>query len=788
MFNTSQNSQNKGFNISTNSTDKNNNCQNRIRASFDVKFNNKSFNKIKLSNDNNNNSSSKNNNYLKCRKWDYLNEDNEISIEHKKKLIFQKINKEKMNEIIDDIKLSELNEKFNDSYLSKPSIGTLNSLNYLIEDTYYSCPAENEILLSDKLKLKPYVDKYRKIRKDGNCFFRAIIFDFLENIILSKKIMLMKELLILFDEKISLENPKIKNKDYIIDNIKTIGKENIIIILTILINYMDEEFMDKDDELSAYIILLKVFLNCPEFDYGMVFFTRYLIYEFISENEKKILSQDNKVEIGYLLPDKYILEQNGKYVYLFEDFYKELIKMEQPIDKIGAIISPYVFDFNLNVLEYNYGTENNIIQEFPHKSRKYTNYELFEINLLFKDNQYDIYYKKYFYEKYYKDMDILIDNKEKLSILKSQVDANNNNNNDKKISNYSFGSKLVKLANSRIIHSGPDFKISKTINSSDGSDNNTIKKKSTEIEKRKERKEKTYIIKNSLKDNSISLNVGIPICLNCKNEYNPINSDFGLCQNCVIISLKDEILTAYFTYLQKGYTKDCEEKLNNFISKIKIKTNLGKKIYLDTAIRNNGFTFKNLFNELKQTLCLYCGSSIENNKYYLECPCKCKICKKECFKQYMNHIEDMNKIVFINGNENEMCIIPMTECPCGYKYKLKSFLTIIDELDKINEKSYKKIYEEQIKNNWKWICMVCKQNFNKNNKYFRLLLSDDKMNKNILKKLELKHLICTACYTNEKIEKKNNEIYCQFCDSKHTIDYVKFVNENNKTESACILI
>ena len=335
MLNTSQN---KDFNISINSIDKNNNDRKSIRT-FDDKYNNKYFSNLNISNikNNNDNNNSGKNNYLKCRKLQYLNDDNEISIENSIKLITQKINKEKVDIIIDDIQKRDLSISSQNTF-DLPSIGTLNSLNFLIEDTYNVCRAENEILLSDKTRLKPYVYKYRKIKKDENCFFRGIIFLFLEHIILSKNIMLMKELLILFNEKISLDNPKIKNKEYIIENIKAVDKDNIIIFLFIIIKYMDENNIDKDDELTAYKILLKVYLNSPEFDLGMIFFTRYLLYEYISENEKKILSKEIKVEIGNLLPDKYVLEEDGKYVYLFEDFYQELINMGQYIERIGAFV------------------------------------------------------------------------------------------------------------------------------------------------------------------------------------------------------------------------------------------------------------------------------------------------------------------------------------------------------------------------------------------------------------------------------------------------------------------
>ena len=115
-------------------------------------------------------------------------------------------------------------------------------------------------------------------------------------------------------------------------------------------------------------------------------------------------------------------------------------------------------------------------------------------------------------------------------------------------------------------------------------------------------------------------------------------------------------------------------------------------------------------------------------------------------------------------------------------------MDIIKKLDKMNEKSYKKIFELQIKNNWKWICMICRQNFKKKNQYFRLYLSDDNINKDLLKKFELKHLICKKCCEDNNIIKENEiKYYCRFCNSEHLIDYIKKVNSDNKTESDCII-
>jgi len=714
-------------------------------------------------------------NYLKCRKWENLNDDNESSIEQKFELIGQSINKDELNILIDNIRKNDLNKIFkqnNNFDENENTIGTLKTLNSLIENTYLKFSVEQIIKNSDMLRLKPYVYKYRQIKKDDHCLFRGIIFYFLECIILTKNKMLMKELLILFNEKISLDNPKIQNKDYIIDNIKKIDREIVIKVLYIIINYIDEENIEKDDDLTAYIILLKIFLYCPEFDYGIIFFTRYLIYEFISENEDKIYSKEIKIKIGNLLPNKYIINNNGEYEYLFEEFYKELLSMGKMIENIIIFIAPYVFIFNLNILKYSYGKENNEIKEKPYKCGKHTDYEIF---LIIRDEHYDIYYKKYFYEKYYQKMDILLDEEDNNNSFEDEVNS--------KIKNGSYKNQALKRTT--INNQNYNRKLD-----NDRSNLNIDTKKNINSKSMQE-KHQTYIITNSSINNSFINNENYPKCLKCHNQYYHKENVFGLCKECLSLQLKDEILTAYLTYIQKGYRLNCEETIKNYISEIKMTTLLQHDIYLDMAIINGGFTFKDLFNEIKQTICLYCGSNIVDNKYYFEFPCKCKICNKKCFDNYMSYIEEMNIMVLFNEKEDEKSIIPFTECPCGYKYNLKSFLNLINKMDKINEKSCKKIFEKQIKNNWKWMCMVCRQNFNRKTKFFRLILEDKKIDKELLKKYELKHLICNQCAKEKKIDNIQNRvttINCNFCNSEHSIVFIKEVDENNNTKSACIII
>jgi hypothetical protein len=135
----------------------------------------------------------------------------------------------------------------------------------------------------------------------------------MENIVLTNNIMLMKELLILYHEKINLKNELLKEKEYLY----VFHQMNINIvtqIIYILINTMESN-VEK-----AYKCLLKVFIYCPDFDFSIIYFTRYLIYEYISANQDKIYSREFQVEIGTLLPEDFVAEKGNK-----NEYYNYLI-------------------------------------------------------------------------------------------------------------------------------------------------------------------------------------------------------------------------------------------------------------------------------------------------------------------------------------------------------------------------------------------------------------------------------------------------------------------------------
>lgn len=751
--------------------------------------------------------------YLKSRKWKYIYEEEDRYIELNFKNIEKNLKKEDIDILLENINKSSLNEVLNNNQINedKYSIGVLHSLEYLIEKMYDFSLINEENMLSDMSRLKQLLFKYRRLKKDGNSFYRGIIFSFLENVIFTKNILLMKEILILFYEKISEKNKNIIGRKNVLNSFEKIEKNIVINILYIIIKQMEKQLKEKNIELTPYIILLKVFLFCNEFDEGMIFFTRYLIYEYIQENEIKLLNENKKIKILELIPNIFKIANDPK-----NDFYKNLITLgcEAYHNSIYSYIVPYVFNCTLNVLVYKKNPEDALIQQLEYRKEKHTEYE---INLLFKEKDFDIYYKNYFYTKYYSDLDNLIANKkdEELNIFNSEEKDKNNNNINKHISRR-ISSQYPDSMTKTNLQLSTQFKdpekkegrkyVLKCSESNMGNVTNfggenkyvnTIKNYDNVNNVKYERLEKK---KNTLKEKDLSVSRIYKMLKrgeNCHNKDCPSmitkENIFNLCDMCIIKEIKTYILQTYLMYLQIDINKDSAYRLKQYFAKAEIQISEANKIPLMQIIQELNLNFDELFTAVRTNICLWCWKNLENNNYFIELPCKCKICSKKCFENYTKIVEEKNDKVMLKEQENddkEIIIMPMNECPCGYEYKLKDFVYMIKTLQEKKLNSCINTYLKQIKNNWKWDCVFCKKNFSKKIKYIRFYFKDknlDKIFKN--NKIEYKHSVCEKCALDKNIKIGDSmKIFCDFCDSEHDIEQIKNVGENNKTDSDCIIL
>jgi hypothetical protein len=83
---------------------------------------------------------------------------------------------------------------------------------YILSNNQYQ--NNSEIDLNSKYnKLKPIIYRYRQIKGDGNCFYRAVMFRYIEQIILKENIVLLKK--IIMDMQQCFNSSEIKNRLYI---------------------------------------------------------------------------------------------------------------------------------------------------------------------------------------------------------------------------------------------------------------------------------------------------------------------------------------------------------------------------------------------------------------------------------------------------------------------------------------------------------------------------------------------------------------------------------------------
>ena len=677
--------------------------------------------------------------FLMKRIWD-SSDDNKIEqIESKVEQIYKVLDKEKINSLIDQINRCKLERFYKDfkPKVNDKTIGSVSSLDFLVETTFNCNESNYDIMITDRKELNPYIYKFRSVLGDGDCFYRGFIFSFLENIILTNNIMLMKELLILYYEKINLKNELLKKKDYLI----YFHQMNISIttqIIYILINQMENNIN------SAYNCLLKVFLYCPDFDFDIIYFTRYLIYEYISANENKIYSRKFQVEVGCLLPENFVVEKGDKNEYLFEDYYSmQLMQPKSFAEKIVLYIVPFVFNVNMNILIYDFGINGapSSIQprDFTHGDK---NNSQIEINLLFRKAHYDIYYKQKYYEDNKKFLNQLKNTKEDIKIINRKPKEEK-----KEIDKSEENSHALDL-----INDDGDIEDDKNDKNKDNNENNQ------------------------------------PICLECKRPYSHQLNSFYLCNKCLLNNLKSALLGVYIEFIQH------EENLINTMKKLKLilqKTpcsisEIQNNTTIYEAINNSNFKFEEIFLDIRKKICLYCGENLKSeNDYFIKFPCSCRICTQKCFLSYTNMMKKLIILKDSSNNEESTKRLNFLNCFCGYTYHTLDILEMVQETDKRNLKEQKEMYQNYILNLWNWKCMICHKSFNRVDVFYRLIFETDKIDKKLLKpKSNLKHLLCGVCHENTVKEQK--VIFCKICDFEHKINKIKKVDENNEDEGCVI--
>ena len=316
------------------------------------------------------------------------NLNNSQIIEENFKSISNLIRKDQITEIRDEYNSKNIDDIYQDiDKLKDSKIGSLNPFKYYIQ-LKFCCEEKYEKLLDLNISdLEIY--KYRKVKGDGNCFFRSFIFSFIENIILKENIALMKEIFIKFNN--FSENYLSMNEDIY---------EEIKIILYIIIDFMQTD----NNNSAAFMFFQKAYLFSECLDAGIVLFMRYLIKEYLSSNQNSYYENNRDVPIGSLLPKEYIRGD----VFLFDEYYKnDLMKMNEDAKNIAVYVAPYALNCELNIFEIKYEYNDKTKMIFCDKNKRINPNEddpkFIRINLIYNSEimHYELAYTKIFYDEYY---------------------------------------------------------------------------------------------------------------------------------------------------------------------------------------------------------------------------------------------------------------------------------------------------------------------------------------------------------------------------------------------------
>ena len=727
------------------------------------------------------------NKFLKSRIWESLEDLKIKELDDKVESIYRGMNQESIKKLKEDIDKKSLEDYFKNYELvaSTYPISCLNTLKFMVDTTFMNQFVDNDIIKSDVEELTPYIFKFRSINGDGDCFYRSLIFSFLENIIFNNKIMQMKELLILYHEKINKDNKLISQKEYL----TKINELNISIvseILYIIINQLETDIS------KAYIILLKAFLFCDGFDSSIIFFTRYLIYEFISSNENKLYSKESQVEIGCLLPDRFIIDRGDKNEYKFEEYYStHLMHPKVYAEKIDIYITPFVFNIRMNVLIYSFG--DNLKKSFI-KEKEFFNENggenIFQaqINLLYRKIHYDVYYKFDEYDDFQKYFDI----------FNNRFEEENNFNDAQGI----HGEEDL---NKKIIQTNQDKNNAQINNNLGNKSNNSAPNKNdneNKINNPQENKNEIKMnneIQNNVNNNEINIsqennnkkNLGFnenkiinniqQKCLECKKNHVKEANPFNLCDECLYYNLKSEVSFAFLEFL-KDMTNlvNSEEKFNYLIKQKKCQKQTLNNFTINDAIKISKYELNKILLDVRSHMCLFCAQEIPDNEdCFIEFPCKCKLCTENCFLRYLKKIGAHITLKDIKAYFKHIALL---SCFCGFIYNTQNILYMIKRLEARDLEEEKEVYQNYLLNLWSWRCCLCKDNFEPGKEFVKATFDCEDIDKNLLnKKTEFKHLICDLCFSKFSINKGIN-IICKICDLNHKINSLIKVNQKNEEQ------
>ena len=669
--------------------------------------------------------------YLKPYDWNKY----EIDEKGMKKIIIETMNNEEIIEFKNNMEKMNLTGPECDEVILFSNIGYLKKYNN----------NDNEISINKK---KEKILMNRKIKGDGNCYFRSVMFAIIENSILNKDIKFIKNIIVNFFEKS-------KNK-ILITMFKGLNLDINLVKNCFIMLYLSITSKSNNPILKAYIAFIKLINNYKDFDYGLILFFKFILYEYINNNKNSTYSFKFQVLIGNLLPYDC---QNDKGEFDFNQFYKNyLMKFYQYAEKIIIYMTPFIFGKEIIIKYINEKEEKEINSQDIEFGKNISFIEFDQnnkIQLLYKKSHYDILYTSEYYDKY-KD------------ILKYTLLDYINNYQEQKC-------QICKRNNEK---------------------NNILIKLESDIEP-----------KNDIDKNNYEYNLN--------QKYNKI---IIICYKCLYNEIKQNLMIQYINYIKKikkFFLDNITEKIENFLNKKFTLSNKKFIITYNSAIKElslykNKYSFEYIINHIKSEICINCANSL-NKKKLVTLPCKCNLCSDKCIKEFYYILLSsayINKefLCFCNTKYSiEYCLV-LVEKLNEKKFDCKELIELL--FDKI-EKNICFLCSELIDNDYNeylliepnfclnriikhYLCKKCKNknyNFIGQNIYCQICKRNHIIDK-IADKTKVN--IINGCNNNynNKIDIKNDNDYNKdnrYNEKDNKKDEINFDDNNNEKEKVTII-
>ena len=504
----------------------------------------------------------------------------------------------------------ELNQ-INISDSGRSMICKTKSIEEMVEQTYGYSSSLKEQMTEEAAYLQTIVCRWRRVAGDGNCFYRSTIFGWLEYLVMNAMDNVLTYVVLDLDKKFDANYPNVSRlPSSIRKNFTSRDKDIVILLLDIIIKQLtDKSVSNKQKRIkSAYSTLVKAFNFSRAFDTVMILYLRFLLYEFILENENKIFSKDFPVLLGNLLPGQYETERGD---FLFDKYFcEDLLRFYTCAEKLAVYLSPFVLKINIKVVCYDFGTDCDIqTKEFkcylPHKDT---------IMVMYRKAHYDICYSDDYIMKY---IDYITMFNEEFAYLQVINQKEVQNLLRKILPNVEEGSKVF----------------------------NRVKKEEA-IKKEKMKPQEENDINAKLQEMKDKIN-NIPKCVMCIKMITTAREGKNnkLPCGCEMLFCSDECMKQFTERLNEVVSKGIIDKCNAFVCP-KCNTIIRKHSLLELVesfdeqykgTTQTKFLLRDVLTETFKTTCMNCLSAVTENAKEVECKAKTVgyIMGSKKFKHYL---------------------------------------------------------------------------------------------------------------------------------------------------------